>query len=79
MAIEAAHYGETRTALVADPIIIAMAQGLAGIPLAELQHEDGGPVWQFMSAASDEYHKRGGTIQAHIGGPAEALLILLNA
>jgi hypothetical protein len=78
MAIEASHYGETRKALAADPIIRAMADGVRHMTRPELAHEDGTPLYEFMSRASDEYHNRGGKIQTHIGGPAEAILIVLG-
>jgi len=78
MTIEASHYGETRAALKADPIIQDMAGGCKHIPLAELAYEDGGPKGDFMMAALREYNARGGAIPTHIGGPAEAILELLR-
>lgn len=79
-AIEAAHYGETRRALMADPIIVAMAEELEGLPWhKDLCHEDRTtPRFEFMMGALDEYKRRGGTIGSHIGGPAEAILALLR-
>jgi len=76
--IEAEHYGQTRKALKADPIIRDMAGGLAGVPMSELVHEEGTPRHEFMMAALREYQARGGQIGTHIGGPAEALLELLR-
>jgi hypothetical protein len=77
--IRAAHYGETVAALMADPIIIDMAAGLAAVPMDKIVHPAGGARHEFMMAALDEYHTRGGKIGTHIGGPAEALLNLLGA
>lgn len=77
--IRAAHYGEAVTRLMADPIVIDMAAGLAGVPMTALAHEDGTPRFEFMNGANREYHARGGTDGAHIGGIAEALLNLLAA
>lgn len=78
MAIEAEYYGETRNALVADPIIRDMAGGVAHIDRHELAYDDGSPRHAFMMAALREYQGRGGTIDSHIGGPAEAVLSLLK-
>lgn len=77
MAIEAAHYGETRKALAADPIIKDMAEGVRHITLDELVHPGGGARHEFMMAALREYQGRGGEIGTHIGGPAEAILAIL--
>jgi hypothetical protein len=65
--IRAAHYDETIDELVKDPIIQAMAVSLT------LQDVQGIHGTGFMQAALYEYGKRGGTVQSHIGGPAEAL------
>ncbi len=78
MAIEASHYGETRRALMADPHIRDMAEGLRGVGLNQLAHPGGGARFEFMSAALKEYQRRGGTVPTHIGGPAEAILALLQ-
>jgi hypothetical protein len=79
MAIEAAHYREAREKLMSDPIIRDMVVGLANEPLDRLQHADSEtPRFEFMQAANREYESRGGTIKAHIGAVAEALLILLK-
>ncbi len=77
MAIEAAHYGKARQKLKDETIVQDMAQGLAGVPLERLMHPDGTARFEFMGAANDEYRRRGGTSQAHIGAVAESLLILL--
>lgn len=69
--IEADHYRETRKTLMADPIIGAMAMGLPG-GLEEAETSG------FMQAALSQYHKRGGQVQTHIGGPAEAIKALLS-
>lgn len=91
MAIEANHYRETRAKLVADPIIQAMAAEIQQRvtleeALAYFTHngtrrgtdEGDGPTHRFMGQALDEYKKRGGTVDTHIGGPAEAVLIILK-
>lgn len=77
--IRAAHYDETVKALVADPIVIDMAGGLAGVPVSELAHDGGTPRFEFMQAANAEYKSRGGEGGGHIGAVAEALLKLLEA
>jgi hypothetical protein len=78
--IEAAHYQETRDALAKDPIIQAMATELSNLDLvAEATHESGNPRYEFMLGALREYKRRGGTIQTHIGGPAEAILAIVKA
>ncbi|WP_433242593.1 hypothetical protein [Actinomadura nitritigenes] len=77
--IRSADYDETVTKLMADPIIRDMAKGLANEKLADLQHDETGtPRHGFMMPALDEYKRRGGKIESHIGGPAEALLRILN-
>ncbi|WP_149264270.1 hypothetical protein [Actinomadura sp. K4S16] len=76
--IRSADYDETVAKLILDQIIQDMAKGLAKEPLSELEHEGGGARHEFMMAALDEYKKRGGQIQTHIGGPAEALLKILH-
>lgn len=76
--LESDDYRKTREALKADPIIRDMAGGVRDHPLDELQHEDGNPRWEFMSAALEEYKSRGGKIATHIGGPAEAILMILK-
>lgn len=79
MTIRAAHYGEAVARLMADPIIIDMAGGLAGVPLDTLTHPDGTARFEFMQGANAEYRNRGGKDGAHIGGIAEALLKLIGA
>jgi hypothetical protein len=82
MTIEAAHYAETRQSLMQDPIIIQMAQEIREDPdmdLDTLLHaESGEPHWGFMNAARHNYRKRGGEVESHIGGPAEAIVALLR-
>jgi hypothetical protein len=80
--LEGPEYGETRKRLMADPVVVAMAEELrrAG-PRARdaMVHEDGSPNWNFMMRANDEYAKRTGHgAEAHIGGVAEAILLLLG-
>ena len=74
--IRAAHYSETEQRLAQDPIVIAMARGLAGVPTEDLAHEDGTPRFEFMQAANRTYRQRGGTDGGHIGAVARALLNL---
>lgn len=77
--IQAAHYGETESRLGTDPIIIAMAKGLAGVKRAELVHDNGEtPRFEFMMAANTEYRSRGGKDGGHIGAVAHALISLLG-
>lgn len=75
MAIEAEHYEAARVALMADPIITAMAADIGAA-------KDGAGLdinsWSFTTAAMREYLRRGGTIMSHIGGPAEAIRRLLD-
>lgn len=77
--IEAEHYREARQALCADPIVQDMAAGVRHEPLDELQHESGTPRFEFMLAANEEYRSRGGKVTAHLGGVAEAILLILNS
>lgn len=72
--IRAAHYAETVAALEADPIIIEMAATITKADVAGGIHGTG-----FMQAALGEYNRRGGKIQTHIGGPAEAIAEIVNA
>jgi hypothetical protein len=78
--IESEDYGKTRALLKRDPIIKAMANEitLTGGPVDAFAHESGTPKFPFMKSALDEYHKRGGKVETHIGGPAEAILELLK-
>lgn len=64
-------------ALRNDPIIKAMALGLANVKRADIAHEDGTPRFEFMLAARDEYRSRGGQNQMSMGGAARALLALI--
>jgi hypothetical protein len=77
-------YGETEARLAQDPIVIAMAKGLAGVPREELVHVDedgdeGGARFEFMQSANAEYRERGGKDGGHIGAVANALLLVLEA
>jgi hypothetical protein len=66
--LRAAHYDETVEALIADPIIIAMA--------AEIPADFDGRLNDLMVAALHGYTERGGQVNCHIGGPIEAIAIL---
>lgn len=76
--LESDDYRKTREALMADPIIRVMAQELPAD--WRLRFTYGGtadrPNYNFMAAALETYKERGGTINTHIGGPAEAIIAL---
>ena len=74
----AEHYGQEVAALVKDPIIVAMAVGLKGVPKDELAHADGTPRFTFMLAANKEFASRGGKGAGSMGSVARALLALLG-
>lgn len=82
-AIESEDYEVIRQRLVKDPIVIAMAKGLANVDKHELVHNDDPndprptPRFEFMMASNKEYRKRGGKDGGHIGAIAEALLRLI--
>lgn len=69
-------YRAEYAALAADPIIIAMAAGVAPADRADLFHEGGTPEFTFMLAANREYHARGGQLSQSIGGVAHGLAIV---
>lgn len=78
--IEAKHYEETRVRMTKDPIVIAMAHGLADVPREQLVHEDGTtPRHEFMLKANAEYRERGGEDGGHLGAIPEALLRVLDS
>lgn len=70
--IEDKHYEDTVLMLMKDPIIIDMAGGVYGMEPDNLKG------FSFINAALQEYNKRGGQIETHIGGPAEAIRRLLD-
>jgi len=81
MAIEAEHYQQNRERLAQDPVVRAMAEGVRGVPLDQLAHDGPGlnPRYEFMLAALREYEKRAGhPAECHIGGVAEAILMILG-
>jgi hypothetical protein len=78
MAIEAESYQATREALMADPIIQAMADVVPPLAVAGLSDDDGEPTWGFIRKAMDTYARLGGTVETHIGGPAEAVLMIVR-
>jgi hypothetical protein len=61
-------YDETVRKLCEDPIIICMAME---VPDDTEMYGSG-----FLMSALREYQARGGKIQTHIGGPAEAIRLL---
>jgi len=84
--IKAKHYGETEARLAQDPIVIAMAHGLADVPRSELVHDTSDvsdthvtPRFEFMQKANAEYRARGGQDGGHIGAVAHALLMVLDS
>ena len=77
--IKAGHYAATVNQLKADPIIKQMAEVIPAEALGQLTNEAGEPIWNFMQAANQEYANRGGEIEAHIGGVAEAIIALRQA
>lgn len=79
--IEGDDYRKTREALKADPIIQDMAGGVKKeiTSIDDLAWpESGTPRHEFTMAALREYQARGGKIGSHIGGPAEAILMILK-
>lgn len=85
MAITSDRYQQVEKALSEDPIIAEMAKEIqdgieAGhVSQSNFVHSDGStPRWEFMQRALDEYKKRGGTIESHIGGPARAVLAIVT-
>lgn len=76
--IRSKDYDKAELRLMKDPIVYAMSRGLAGVPRDQMVSEDGTPRWEFMTAANDEYRKRGGTDGFAIGTVARALLRLLD-
>lgn len=84
--IRSRDYDETEARLANDPIVLAMAVGLRETPRTELAHdgENGGPRFEFMGAANDEYRTRlaaaGRTDDQprHLGAVAHALLLVLD-
>lgn len=71
--LESEEYEQTRQALAADPILLAMFTELP--PPIQLQLRDGTleDRYGMMTTALREYNARGGTQSKHIGGVIEAL------
>jgi hypothetical protein len=75
--LEAPHFEETRKRLMADPIVIAMAEELPAEIIKDACHDSGSPRSDFMLASLREYEKRAGHgAESHIGGVAEAIIRL---
>jgi hypothetical protein len=73
-------YERTHQALMKDPIIIAMADEIPkGHEVANGDSVSADLNWQFIRAALDTYHRRGGKIETHIGGPSTAIRRLVEA
>ena len=78
--IESEDYRRTRLALMADPIIQWMEQDISRLPDHEImQEDDETPTYNFMIGALEQYKRLGGEIRTHIGGPAEAVIMLRKA
>lgn len=77
-AIRSADYAVAEARLAQDPIVLAMAAGLAHEPREQLAHDGGTPRHEFMGAANREYYERGGTDVGHLGAVARALLAVLD-
>jgi len=56
-ALESPHYQIARDRLKGNPVITAMANGVATVPLAELAHPDGTPRFAFMQHASRAFDR----------------------
>ncbi|WP_345486097.1 hypothetical protein, partial [Planotetraspora phitsanulokensis] len=71
------YYAAKVDELAADPIVQGMLADLEGVPDYDLMHVGTRtPLFAFMTRANHVYRERGGQIDAHIGGVAEALLKL---
>ena len=75
--IEADHYRTTRDGLTTDPIIRQLATELSGTTEGDALIA-GTFVPGLMQAALNEYRRRGGTRATHIGGPVEAVALILK-
>ena len=51
-ALESPGYQVARDRIKTNPVIIAMAAGVATVPLTELAHQDGTPRFEFMQRAN---------------------------
>lgn len=73
--IRAKHYDEAVEYLTKHPVVRAMADEIAVLPVGTVDLHDG----EFMVCASKEFYKRGGTMDGGgIGSVAEALRKLLG-
>jgi hypothetical protein len=67
-------YRHEQAALVADPIVQAMAKEVEEHELRDsLFHEDGTPRFAFMLRANSEYRRRSGKESRSLGGVARAI------
>lgn len=64
-------YAAAVAELVDDPIVAELAGDLPANTDLE--------AWDFILAASEEYRRRGGTVEAHVGGVAEAIARIRGA
>lgn len=67
--IRSPEYAKTIKKLKADPIIQEMA--------ASIPEKFDITSWNFMTRSLDVYKERGGVVETHIGGPAEAIAELV--
>lgn len=79
MTIKAAHYDATERVLMTDPVLQGMAQEIrdsvaGGSRISDEDLES----WFFIRQTLEEYRRRGGEHQTHIGGPAAAIRRLLK-
>jgi hypothetical protein len=74
-------YADAVQTLRKDPVIIAMAHGLRGVPREEITSPDGSPASAFMNVANDEYNRRGGKYEGPkpVGAVGRAVLSLLDS
>lgn len=71
-------YRDEQAALVADPIIRAMAYPMTLSLICEYFHADGTPRFEFMQMANAEYRSRGGDKSQTLGAVARALKTVLE-
>ena len=72
-ALEDGSYRETRERLENSDVIAGMFTELPVKLRVQLATGNLDDRWSFVQGALREYNARGGEIQTHIGGPAEAL------
>jgi hypothetical protein len=79
-----AHDGNQYTNAIAelrrDPIVIGLANGLTGVPRSDLVTPSGGMRTEFMTAANEEYRRKGGDGKTPrpLGAVGQAVLSLMD-